>query len=52
MLITFKTLHTMKGRRKGKFRDVSIKIDISKAYDRVDWRFLDGILRRMGFCDK
>lgn len=51
MLITFETLHAMKGRRKRKFGDVEIKIDISKAYDRVDWRFLDCILKKMGFCD-
>jgi hypothetical protein len=28
------------------------KIDISKAYDKVDWGFLKGMLNRMGFSDK
>ncbi|MCH79323.1 LINE-1 reverse transcriptase like [Trifolium medium] len=28
------------------------KVDFEKAYDSVDWGFLDYILRRFGFCDK
>lgn len=47
VLITFETLHAVKSRKKGKKCDIAIKIDISKAYDRVDWRYFDSILRRM-----
>jgi hypothetical protein len=25
---------------------------MSKAYDRVEWNFLEGIMRRMGFADE
>lgn len=42
----------MKGRCKGKTSDVTLKIDISKAYNRVDWRCLEGVLRVMGFSKK
>lgn len=52
VLIAFETIHSMKNRRRGKRGHVALKIDISKAYDRVDWRFLDSILRRMGFHEK
>lgn len=52
VLIAFDLLHSMKRKTKGKNGDVALKIDISKAYDRVDWSYLDCILHRMGFCDK
>ncbi|CAN1805517.1 hypothetical protein LINPERHAP1_LOCUS24298, partial [Linum perenne] len=37
VLIAFETLHTMKLRRRTKFGEAALKIDISKAYDRVEW---------------
>ncbi|CAN0841413.1 Transposon TX1 uncharacterized 149 kDa protein [Linum grandiflorum] len=49
ILIAFETLHSMKLRRRAKHGEVAIKIDISKAYDRVDWRYLEEILKKLGF---
>lgn len=37
--------------RKTRGGDVMVKIDMSKAYDRVDWRFLDHTLRTLGFLE-
>lgn len=36
VLFAFELLHYMKTKHSGKMRDVTLKIDISKAYDRVD----------------
>jgi ribonuclease HI len=32
--------------------ELALKIDISKAYDKVDWGFMRGMLERLGFANK
>ena len=49
ILAAYETLHTMHTRKKGKKGFMAIKLDISKAYDRVEWGFLDETMRQMGF---
>ena len=39
-------MHSRKKRKKG---SLALKLDISKAYDRVKWHFLQSIIERMGF---
>jgi hypothetical protein len=29
----------------------SLKIDMMKAYDRVEWKYLEGVMNNMGFSD-
>lgn len=36
VLVAFETLHFMKMKNRGQEGDVALKLDISKAYDRVD----------------
>lgn len=52
ILIAFETIHAMKNRRRGKVGDVALKIDISKAYDTMDWDFLEFMHDKLGFCPK
>lgn len=40
ILLAYKTLHTMHCRKKGKNGSLALKLDISKAYDWVEWDFL------------
>lgn len=35
--------------RKIKARQMAIKIDLQKAFDRVNWDFLQAVLSKMGF---
>ena len=45
-------IHYMKSKVKGKKGDVALKLDISKAYDMIDWSYLRGIMTKMGFSDQ
>ena len=42
-------VHAIKNRRYGKEDHMALKLDISKAYDRVEWTFLEATMRKLGF---
>ena len=52
ILIAFETLHTMKHCNSGSNGFMALKLDMSKAYDRVEWVFLENVMRKMGFCEQ
>ena len=49
ILIAFESLHHMKTQCSGKTGFMALKLDMSNAYDRVEWVFLEKILLKMGF---
>ena len=57
ILIAHETLHFMKSKRKGKVGLMALKLDMSKAYDRVEWFFLEknhgnyGLQSKMDFSN-
>ncbi|XP_035551510.1 uncharacterized protein LOC118349853 [Juglans regia] len=50
IMVAYEALHTMKTRQKGKLGSMAIKLDMSKAYDRIEWSFLEAMLKQLGFC--
>ncbi|KAL8106281.1 hypothetical protein AgCh_029900 [Apium graveolens] len=48
-LIAFEVNHYMKRRTQGKNGVAGLKIDISKAYDRLEWSYIKNIMRRYEF---
>ena len=53
ILVAFETLHHMKTKKKkGNSGFVTMKLDMSKAYDKVEWIFLVKIMEKMGFHEK
>jgi hypothetical protein len=51
-LIAIEVIHALKRKTRGRKGELALKIDISKAYDKVDWGFLRGMLERLGFSNK
>jgi hypothetical protein len=48
-LIAFECLHAKKNGQNGSKQFCAYKLDLTKVYDRVDWGFLEGSLKRLGF---
>jgi hypothetical protein len=52
ILLAYECTHHMKNKRSGKEGFAAIKLDMSKAYDRVEWNFVEEMMRRMGFDER
>ena len=52
ILVAFEKLHHMKRKRTGKMGHMALKLDMSKAYDWLEWVFLQRIMEKMGFDSK
>ncbi|KAL5555522.1 hypothetical protein UlMin_037758 [Ulmus minor] len=49
-IIGFESLHAIK-RRKTKKNYLALKLDMAKAYDRVEWEFIQRMMTKLGFSD-
>jgi hypothetical protein len=50
ILVAYEITHYMGNKRKGKGGYAVVKLDMSKAYDRVEWGFLHDMMEKLGFC--
>lgn len=50
VLVAYECTHYLK-RKKGKTGACAIKLDMAKAYDRVEWNYFQGIMLRLGIAE-
>ena len=49
IIMAYECLHFMKKKRAQDKRCCALKLDMKKAYDRVEWEYLKAIMIRLGF---
>ena len=52
ILVDFETLHSLQNYKSRTHCFMAIKLDMSKAYDCVDWNFLEQLMRKLGFNER
>ena len=52
VLLAYEMTHYMQTKRGGQESFAAVKLDMSKAYDRVEWLFLKMMMDRLGFDEK
>jgi hypothetical protein len=50
VLVAYESIHAIKNRRSGTTGTCAVKLDMHKAYDRVEWIFLENMMRKLGFA--
>ena len=49
IMVAFETLHYVRNHRSGQKGYMAVKLDMSKAYDRVEWGYMEKLMKKMGF---
>ena len=50
-MIAQEMFHALRTKPGGRVKRMAIKTDMSKAYDRMDWLFIEAVMRKMGFSE-
>ncbi|KAL5548933.1 hypothetical protein UlMin_004164 [Ulmus minor] len=47
----YEGIHLMKKGRLGNGKNMTLKLDMSKAFDRVEWKFIEVVMIKLGFAE-
>lgn len=51
VMVLFETLHYMRNHSSGNMGYITLKLDMSKAYDMVEWVYMEKLMGKMGFVE-
>ncbi|XP_062080600.1 uncharacterized protein LOC133785369 [Humulus lupulus] len=49
-IIGFEALHCLRKNYYGNGTKLALKLDMAKAYDRVEWNFVEAVMLKLGYC--
>ena len=52
VLVAFELVHYLEHKKKGKENFMAVKLDMGKAYDHMEWSFIEKVMEKMGFHEK
>ena len=52
VLVAFELMHYSEHKKEGKENFMVVKLNMSNAYDRVEWAFIERVMEKMGFHEK
>ena len=52
ILVAHELMNHISRKKRGKGGEMAVKLDMSKAYDRVEWECLQQMMRKLGFHEK
>ncbi|XP_048623665.1 uncharacterized protein LOC125592503 [Brassica napus] len=51
IMIAQEMFHALRTKLAGRVKRMAIKTDMSKAYDRMEWSFIEAVMQKMGFSE-
>ena len=52
VLIAYETMNCINQKRKGTEGLIAVKLDVRKVYDRIEWVYLEEVMRKLGFQER
>ena len=51
IMIAQEMFHALRTKPSGRNKRMAVKTDMSKAYDRMEWSFIEAVMRKMDFSE-